>query len=234
MFMKLQKYFLVLIILLASLQICYGQENPQAMKVDEFGKANCEDFWARFDNFFNDLQNDPTSMGYIIIYGEKNSLRANLGYEKLTNGIVRFRNLDSSRLVIIRGEEKDAIHIEFWRVPAGAETPAFVQGNWDLTVKQNKPFILGGYSEGDGICPTNTSVKLFADYLTANPNMRAHIVITDKPTENFANAEKDLLNQLVNEYRISPNRLKFFYVKDKKSPYEFADVEFWLIPQKKK
>ncbi|CAN5734709.1 hypothetical protein BH24ACI1_BH24ACI1_24710 [soil metagenome] len=232
--MKLQKYFLVLIILLASLQICYGQENPQAMKVDEFGKANCEDFWARFDNFFNDLQNDPTSMGYIIIYGEKNSLRANLGYEKLTNGIVRFRNLDSSRLVIIRGEEKDAIHIEFWRVPAGAETPAFVQGNWDLTVKQNKPFILGGYSEGDGICPTNTSVKLFADYLTANPNMRAHIVITDKPTENFANAEKDLLNQLVNEYRISPNRLKFFYVKDKKSPYEFADVEFWLIPQKKK
>jgi len=64
--------------------------------------------------------------------------------------------------------------------------------------------------------------------------MRAHIVITDKPTENFANAEKDLLNQLVNEYRISPNRLKFFYVKDKKSPYEFADVEFWLIPQKKK
>ncbi len=232
--MKLQKYFLVLIILLASLQICYGQENPQAMKVDEFGKANCEDFWARFDNFFNDLQNDPTSMGYIIIYGEKNSLRANLGYEKLTNGIVRFRNLDSSRLVIIRGEEKDAIHIEFWRVPAGAETPAFVQGNWDLTVKQNKPFILGGYSEGDGICPTNTSVKLFADYLTANPNMRAHIVITDKPTENFANAEKDLLNQLVNEYRISPNRLKFFYVKDKKFPYEFADVEFWLIPQKKK
>ncbi|HEV8160027.1 MAG TPA: hypothetical protein VGP58_13410 [Pyrinomonadaceae bacterium] len=232
--MKLQKYFLVLIILLASLQICYGQENPQAIKVDEFGKANCEDFWARFDNFFNDLQNDPTSMGYIIIYGEKNSLRANLGYEKLTNGIVRFRNLDSSRLVIIRGEEKDAIHIEFWRVPAGAETPAFVQGNWDLTVKQNKPFILGGYSEGDGICPTNTSVKLFADYLTANPNMRAHIVITDKPTENFANAEKDLLNQLVNEYRISPNRLKFFYVKDKKSPYEFADVEFWLIPQKKK
>jgi len=180
------------------------------------------------------LQNGPTSTGYIIIYGKKNSLPKNLGYEKLTNGIVRFRNLDPSRLVIIRGEEKDAVHIEFWRVPAGAETPAFVQGNWDLTVKQNKPFVLGGYSDGDGICPANTSVKLFADYLTANPNMRAHIVITGKPTENFANAEKHLLNQLANEHKICPNRLKFFYVKDKKFPYKFTDVEFWLVPQKKK
>ncbi len=232
--MKSQKMFLVLIILFVSFQIGFGQEKPKAELIDEFGKANCEDFWARFDNFFNVLQNEPTSTGYIIIYGEKNSLPANLGYEKLTNGIVRFRNLDPNRLVIIRGEEKDSIHIEFWKVPAGAENPTFVAGNWDLTVKQNKPFILRGYSEGDGICPTNTSIKLFADYLKSNPNMRAHIVITGKAIENFANTEKDLSNQLVNEHKISPNRLKFFYVKDKTFPYDFADVEFWLVPQKRK
>ncbi len=152
----------------------------------------------------------------------------------MTDGIVRFRNLDRRRLVIIRGAEEDSIHIEFWKAPAGAENPTFIAGNWDLTVKQNKPFILRGCSEGDGICPTNTSIKLFADYPTANPNMRAHIVITGKTTENFANTEKDLSNQLIVEHKISPRRVIFFYVKDKTFPYEFADVEFWLVPRKKK
>jgi len=64
--------------------------------------------------------------------------------------------------------------------------------------------------------------------------MRAHIVITGKTTENFANTEKDLSNQLIVEHKISPRRVIFFYVKDKTFPYEFADVEFWLVPRKKK
>jgi hypothetical protein len=232
--MKLQKILLIIICLFAVSHFCFGQEVPKAVKIDEFGEANCEDFWARFDNFFNELQNDPTSTGNLIIYGKKNSLSKNLGYEKLANGIVRFRNLDPSRLVIIRGEENDAIHIEFWRVPAGAEQPIFTAGDWDLTIRQNKPFILNAYSDGDGICPAVTSVKLFADYLSANPSMRGHLVITDKTTENFIITKKDLLNELVNEHKIPQNRLKFFYVKNKTYSYEFADIEFWLVPQKKK
>ncbi len=140
--MKLQKILLITICLFAVSHFCFGQEVPKAVKIDEFGEANCEDFWARFDNFFNELQNDPTSTGNLIIYGKKNSLSKSLLYEKLTNGILRFRNLDPSRLVIIRGRENDAIHIEFWKVSAGAEKPVFIAGDWDLTVKQNKPFII--------------------------------------------------------------------------------------------
>ncbi len=64
--------------------------------------------------------------------------------------------------------------------------------------------------------------------------MRGHLVITDKTTKNFVSTKKDLLNELVNEHKISQNRLKFFYVKNKTYSYEFADVEFWLVPQKKK
>lgn len=228
--MKLQKIFFILLILFVSLQICFGQEKPKAELIDEFGKISCEEYWARLDNLFTLLHSKPTLTGYIILYGEKNSLYTNLRYERITDGIVRFGNRERSRLVIIRGAEKENIHVQFWKVPAGAENPPFLAGETDLTVKQNKPFILGGYSAGGGICPTNTSVKLFADYLSANPNMRAHIVITDKPTKNFIDSKKDLLNQLVNEHKISPDRLKFFYVKDKTYPFEFADVEYWLIP----
>lgn len=232
--MKSQKIFLVLIILFVSLQIGFGQEKPKAELIDDMGKETCESFWSRFDSFFNLLQNEPTSTGYIIIHGKKeNSLPVNLRYERLTDGIVRFRNLDRSRLIIIRGEIRDDIQIEFWKVPAGAETPTFTEENWNFKIEQNKPFVLRGYSEGDGICPTNTSVKLFADYLFANPNLRAHIVITGKTIKTFANTKKDLLNQLINEYDISPNRLKFFYVKNKTS-YNFDDIEYWILPNKKK
>ena len=232
--MKLQKTFFILLILFISLQICFGQEKPKAELIDNFGKVSCEEYWARLDNFFNLLHSEPTLTGYIILYGEKNSSHTNLRYERITDGIVKFGNRERSRLVIIRGTEKDSVQIEFWKVPAGAENPPFFVGEKDLTVKQNKPFILKGYSDGDGICPINTSAKLFADYLSASPNMRAHIVITGKPTNNFVNTEKDLLNQLVNEYKISSDRLKFFYVKAKTFPYEFANVEYWLVPRKKK
>lgn len=232
--MKAGPILLILLILQASLLICPAQNAARAVKTDEFGKANCEEFWARFDGFVNELQNNPDSTGYVLINGEKYSLRTVLGYEKLTNGILKLRNFDRSRLVIIRGAESDAVNIQFWRVPAGAEPPRFVQGNWDLTVKQNKPFVVGSYSEGDGICPASTSVKLFADYLSANPDMRAHIVITGKTSENFAKMAKELQNQLLDEYGVSSNRLKFFFVKNKNYPYQFEGVEFWLVPQKKK
>ena len=57
----------------------------------------------------------------------------------------------------------------------------------------------------------------------------------DEPQEIELTAdEKDLLNELVNEHKIPQNRLKFFYVKNKTYSYEFADIEFWLVPQKKK
>lgn len=232
--MKSQKILFIPIILFACLQFCFAQEKPEAKLFDHFSKVNCEDFWARFDNFFVKLQNEPDSVGYIIIYGEKNSLRVNLGYEKLTDGIVRFRNLDRSRLIIVRGEEKVAIHIEFWSVPAGADKPNFIEGSMNLTVKQNKPFILNGYSEGNDICPTNTSIKLFADYLSANPSMLGHLIITDKSNKNSANTEKDLLNHLISQHKISRNRLKVFHVKDRNYPYDFSNIEFWLVPQKTK
>jgi len=232
--MKLHRLFFTFLLLLAAFQVCFSQEKPKAVLIDEFGKVSCEEYWARLDNLFNLLHSEPTLTGYIILYGEKNSSLTNLRYERITDGIVRFGNRERSRLVIIRGAEKENIHIQFWKVPAGAENPPFLAGETDLTVKQNKPYILRGYSDGYGVCPANTSVKLFADYLSANPKMRAHIVITDKPTKNFIDSKKDLLSQLVNDHKISPDRLKFFYVKDKTYPFEFADVEYWLIPRKKK
>ena len=47
-----------------------------AIKLDEFGRTNECDAGARLDNFFTNLQNNPTASGYIIVYQAKNVLPA--------------------------------------------------------------------------------------------------------------------------------------------------------------
>ena len=44
--MKLQKFLLVLLILFASFQTCFGQEKPKAFLFDEMGKPCNEDLSA--------------------------------------------------------------------------------------------------------------------------------------------------------------------------------------------
>ena len=111
--MKARRIFLFSIIWLATFQVCFSQEKTEAILVDDMPAENCESFWARFDGFFSLLQDEPTSIGYIIIYGKKGSTSPeNLRYEKLTDGIIRFRNLDRSRLVIIRGEERNDVQMQ--------------------------------------------------------------------------------------------------------------------------
>ena len=53
---------------------------PKARKFDEYGNIRFNDEKARLDNFAIQLQNEPTSQGYIIGYGScdaEGSTRAN-------------------------------------------------------------------------------------------------------------------------------------------------------------
>ncbi|HQU86930.1 MAG TPA: hypothetical protein PKY59_27600, partial [Pyrinomonadaceae bacterium] len=42
--------------------------SEKTKKVDEFGKASSCDLSARVDNFFIEINNNPNSKGYIIVY----------------------------------------------------------------------------------------------------------------------------------------------------------------------
>ena len=227
--MKLQKMLFVLIILLASFQVCSGQEKPVVRLVDEFQKTNCEDFLARIDNLGIQLQNEPNSIAYIITFGENNQTLNNFGYEQgFKDALISLRR-DKSRYVFAHGEDKDNLVTQFWIVPAGADKPQYIEGNWSYEIEPKKPFIFYNSFWQDGICPYLPRFELYSKFLTANQNLRGNVVIYEKNAKKFRQVEKKLLDDLVTNYKVQRNLIKFFFVKK-----DISGVEFWLVPQRKK
>lgn len=175
--MKLQNTFLTLVILFVSFQICFGQEKPTAILVDEFSILPCDEFLARNDAFFATLQNNPDSQGYAVVSGSSDELHRKIRYELLIKGYIAARKFDDSRIILVRGGETENFSIRFWRVPSGAEKPDFKETKWNFVFPpKSKPFRFYDDSP-DIICPPAPFEKVYAEYLNANPRARGHIVI---------------------------------------------------------
>lgn len=94
---------------------------PKPILIDKFRfhPNSSEDLFARIDNFMIDLQNNPTSSGYIISYGIPKAI-ANA--EKQIKSWIKHRGFDPGRIVLVNGGGTSKIaEIEFWSVPAGAD-----------------------------------------------------------------------------------------------------------------
>ena len=230
--MKLRKLFFTLLLLLAAFQVYTGQEIPKAELVDEFGEVTCEELIARQDNLINLLENDPTSIGYAVIYGKKDNLRAVWRNKRFLDGQTEFRRFDEQRLIIIRGKEAEQLRIQFWKVPVDAEKPDFGEIAWDFSLsKFKKPFIFSSTDWEVNPCPIGLQLKTYSNYLTANANARGNIVIFAKTKKEFQKDKKKLSDKLTNEYKVPLNQLRFFY---KKTKTNYTYHEFWLVPKKQK
>jgi len=93
---------------------------PGADMTDEFGPLQDDDVKARLDNFLIELNNDPTSQGYIINYGTRAETRKRTA--QLMKAI-NFRKFDKSRITIVDSVSDGGINTKLYRVPAGAENP---------------------------------------------------------------------------------------------------------------
>lgn len=223
--MKLRRLFFTFLISLAAFQFCFSQEKPKAVLFTEVENPNCEILLATADAFFNELNNDPNSQGYAVIYGKKNDLREKLTYELWLNGAMIFRKFDDSRIIKIRGADAENLKIEFWKVPTGAEKPMFNELKWNFVFPaKTKPFVF--HDEYEQICYSGSFEKAFAEYLNANPDARGHIVIYETSNKKYLKQKKEA-QKLLSE--IPQNRLRFFQVKS-----DSSNVEFWLVPKKKK
>lgn len=223
--MKAQKILHILICLFVVSQISFGQEKPKAILVDEFGNISCDDFLARIDGLFNELQNEPNSQGYVVIYGKKDYLRRKIAYELWTNGAIKFRNFDSSRIIKVRGAETENIKIQFWKVSIGADKPYFNEASWNFVFQpKTKLFIF--HDDLEQICSSVSFEKVFAEYLNANPQSRGHIVIYEKSLKQFEKQKRKIQDLLKD---IPSNRLRYFFIKRGNS-----NTEYWLVPGKRK
>src|SRR6185369_14769389 len=91
-------------------------------KFDEYGNIRFNDEKARLDNFAVQLQNEPTSTGYIIGYGScdaEGMTRANRAKDYLVNT----RGIDAGRLMTTDAGCLPNLQVQLWIVPQGASAP---------------------------------------------------------------------------------------------------------------
>jgi hypothetical protein len=99
-------------------------------KFDEFGDLNCEDEYARLDNFAVSLQNEPDSKGLIIFYGGK-IFRGRLPRRgdaaaraaRTRSYLVKRRGLSAARIIVINGGYDETWKADLWIVPPAASMP---------------------------------------------------------------------------------------------------------------
>ena len=116
-----------------------------AREFDECNACTFDDQKARLDNLAVELQNDPSTRGYILAYGGRMSPIGQV--EKLMSRardyLVTQRGIDASRLVVVNGGFREEDNVELWIVPSGAAapqpTPTVQAGEVNPGRKRRKP-----------------------------------------------------------------------------------------------
>jgi hypothetical protein len=94
-------------------------------KFDEFYDIARNDEKARLDNYAIQLQGEPGSQGYIIVYPSSKA-RANVAQaraKRISDYLVNSRGIDASRFTVTMGAAREDWLFELWIVPAGATPP---------------------------------------------------------------------------------------------------------------
>ena len=100
------------------------RENP-AREFDTCCNCTFDDQKARLDNLAVELQNDPSTTGYIIAYAGRGSRagEANRLGARALEYLAAQRGLDKSRIVVMNGGYREQDCVELWIVPRGAAPP---------------------------------------------------------------------------------------------------------------
>jgi hypothetical protein len=104
---------------------CTAQVPPPPVKArlfDEYGNIRFNDEKARLDNYAIQLQNEPTSQGYIIAFGSCDAEGQTRG-NRAKDYLVNTRGIDASRLVVVDGGCMPELKVQLWIVPQGATPP---------------------------------------------------------------------------------------------------------------
>jgi hypothetical protein len=96
-----------------------------AREFDECNNCTFDDQKARLDNLAVELQNDPSTRGYIVAYGGRMSPvgQVNKLMSRARDYLVTQRGIDASRLVVVNGGFREEDSVELWIVPSGAAAP---------------------------------------------------------------------------------------------------------------
>ena len=97
----------------------------EAGEFDVCCSCTFDDQKARLDNLAIELQNDPTSTGYIHAYGGRTSRvgQADRLGARAREYLTVNRRIDAARIVVVNGGFREDNCVELWIVPSGAAAP---------------------------------------------------------------------------------------------------------------
>ena len=103
-------------------------EPPRSRRFDEFESQSFDDDKARLDAFAIELQNNPDSQGYIILYQgtdreSMRSKRVEVLSKKTLDYLVKARGIDPRRLQIVNWGTRQRTTFDLWIIPPGAQPP---------------------------------------------------------------------------------------------------------------
>jgi PKD-like domain len=94
-------------------------------KFDEYYDIVRNDEKARLDNYAIQLQSEPGSQAYVIVYASRRAKGkdAQTRGQRISDYLVNTRGIDSHRVVITNGPAREDWLFELWVVPEGAPPP---------------------------------------------------------------------------------------------------------------
>ena len=98
----------------------------ECRKFDEFSAIAYNDQKARLDNYAIELQSDPTSTAYVVVYPAQRGRPGDVQKHttRIVDYIVNSRGINGKRVVTLVGPERDVLLVELWLCPQGARSPA--------------------------------------------------------------------------------------------------------------
>ncbi len=203
--------FLFLIVM-SSVAFAQTEEQPKAVKIDEFETATNGYVKMKMDYFYTELGNNPSAQGIIFNYGTDREIAIR---EKQIRVSIQWRKFDAARITFVRGGFRETVKTEFWMVPPGAENP-----QPDSTAQKFDEFKTIDYEY------TLNSIQNFYVTLGENPNWQGIILNYGSPNEIAARERR--LKKYITAWNLILSRVTF-----KTGGFEKAGrTELWLIQVK--
>lgn len=219
------KYLLPLILLLTT--VVAAQDTRAAgdvFPIDEFGDQYCDEFKARIDNFYIQLNLNPTNRGYFVVSGSKETLANRLYLELLLASAIADRAFDPARVTVVHGEEAGPLKVQLWVVPADADNPKFHNVQWDFKLAPgHEPVLLR--AECSQICSPSRLGELAQKLVAANPDGRMYIVVQG-PTRRSRLVELERAKRKMAKLGITRARYFIRASYDPHYPYPHSDYYF--------
>ncbi|MGE3168333.1 MAG: hypothetical protein AB7G18_14770 [Pyrinomonadaceae bacterium] len=211
----------------------HGQEPPKAVLVDEHGELPCDDTLGRIDMYFAELSHNPGSSGLITISGPPDKKHRIAFRQAIIENHAKWRGFDTQRFKIITLNSTDALKLQFWRIPLGADEPKLSGIDTSYQILPSiSPFMMGIETEiGDQICPEVDDLEIFGRFLIHNPSSRGIIVVRERTLAKARAKGSRLLRTFEREYGIPSSRLRIFPRKRSIPSDNFEPiVEYWYLP----